>query len=106
MISKTEQSCQERELNFHCLLLPENFRVPRFKFGDLVATNEGDRGIIVGMTLARNDHEECWIYELDLSIDSPNFLRYQHEIYSYGCCAYNEAQLDFYLGEATSNFVT
>ena len=73
MVMSLPQARQARATEFRCLKLPESFPTPRFTFGDWVETDENDVGMIVGMTLCRLGPESWWIYELDLTIDSPNF---------------------------------
>jgi len=69
----------KRQRNFQRNLpLPENFPSPRFKFGDIVRTNDGDEGQIVGISCCRLGlNQYWWNYELDLFVESPNFSRYQ-----------------------------
>ncbi|NEO54500.1 MAG: hypothetical protein F6K54_16275 [Okeania sp. SIO3B5] len=64
---------QERRVNSHRLNLPQKFPKPKFQFGDIVRTDEGDSGEIVGMILFRSQERAWWKYQLDLYIDSPNY---------------------------------
>ncbi|NEN92560.1 MAG: hypothetical protein F6K48_28150 [Okeania sp. SIO3H1] len=77
MVTRSKQARQERRANSHRLNLPQNFPSPKFHFGDLVRTNEGDDGEVVGMILLRSQDRVWWTYKLDLCMDSPNFWKKQ-----------------------------
>lgn len=87
-----------------CIRVPDDFPTPRFNFGDWVQTYEGDLGMIVGMILNNNGSARYWMYELDLTTDSPNFSIYQgcffddedcEEVSNSPCCySFNESVLN------------
>ena len=77
MVMLLPQARQAGATESHCLKLPESFPTPRFGFGDWVKTDEDDVGMVVGLTLTRSGPESWWIYDLDLTCDSPNYWSYQ-----------------------------
>ena len=80
MVTRLKQARQERRANSHHLNLPQNFPSPKFQFGDLVRTHEGDDGEVVGMILQRSQYRAWWMYKLDLYMDSPNFWEKQGDL--------------------------
>lgn len=76
MVSQIVLARQQRTASC-CLVIPKEFPLPQFSFGDYVKTSEDDYGQIVGMVLVRHGQESFWFYRLDLTIDSPNFWCYQ-----------------------------
>lgn len=77
MVMSLPQARQDRATESRCLKLPESFPTPRFSFGDWVKTDEDDVGMIVGMCVFRLGPDAWWMYELDITIESPNFWSYQ-----------------------------
>lgn len=93
MISTIATISQGSSKSSRSITLPSNFPTPKYKFGDVVTTDESDFGTVVGMTLVRHQGNIWWYYDVSLFKHSTNYFVYQNEVEGLSSVSYPETAL-------------